>query len=233
MFRTVFWSIWKFEASKLEVIRRALSVDDTLLRKLMRYKSLRPLPDPYSEKARTYWDRSIATVAITGNGGIQRMKVLYAVDAVTFCKELFHGNRNNLNPLEFLIQKHKLDAIRYLLSLEEVKRRLHRDEEVMFRAIYWMFQRFKPAVIECFETALGKEHFGKVVVSLINYKAVDPNSAKLRISSTAMDNGGGPDGDERKKDADSSKMKMAVIECQVMTESLSFFFLMFIYEEVI
>jgi len=59
---------------------------------------------------------------------------------------------------------------------------------------------------------LGKEHFGKVVVSLINFKPTDPQSVKLRISSASM-NGDGDDIERKKNDGDST-MKMAVIECQ-------------------
>ena len=94
--------------------------------------------------------------------------------------------------------------------MEEVTRRLHHDKECMFRAVYWMFKRYEPAVMECFETAVGAEHFEKVIVSLLNYKAMDPDSVKLKISSGVI----GVDGDERKSNGDSSIIS-TVIESQV------------------
>ena len=115
--------------------------------------------------------------------------------------------------------------IKFILSLEEVKSILHKDQEALFRIMYWMFFKYDPL---CFDFIMKElELDDKVVISLLHYKAkrvsTKPEATKtssVKQEDTEKKDEENKDNDDGNKDKDTNeeKEKEIVAETPKITE---------------
>ena len=202
LFRIIFWLFHKYNKDKFQYIQNALNINDETLKQLLHYKSPKPT-QKFSNKAKSYWDKSVTVICIHA-GNIEKVKQLAKLDKNIFVQEVFHSNKNNLNPLEFCIKQKKFDLIKLILSMEEVKTILHKDQEALFRIMYWMFFKYDQL---CFEFIMKQlELDEKVIISLLNYKAKKPNDILPTKNEQSKEEDKKDDNDDSKEVTDTPKI---------------------------